>query len=73
MSYHYTNLGHQRPPSYADKDGYIPTDLAEWDSLNYDHGDSALFDEDGQLTEYGEWWRDEGFPDILAEAEAEAA
>jgi hypothetical protein len=70
MSYHYSNLGHQFKPAYADMDGYIPEELSEWNSLNYDHGGESLYDDDDQLTEYGEWWRDEGFPLKLAEAEA---
>ena len=77
MTYHKSNLG-----SFAslitDINGYVPTaDTGPWD-LTYDHGTEDTHDEDGELTEYGEWWEEERFPEIKADAikateEAESA
>ena len=67
--YHVTRLGKYGPQSCADMQGYIPeADDGPWD-LDYDHGMERTHDDDGTLTEYGEWWESDRWPEILAEAE----
>lgn len=77
MSFHKSNLGSFGGSLRADMDGYVPeaTD-GPWD-LNFDHGSERTHDSAGNLTEYGEWWEEEGFPEIrdaavAATTEAEA-
>ena len=68
MSYHVSNSGAYGAGLHTDIDGYIPdSDTGPWD-LRYDHGCEETHTADGTLTEYGEWWEDERFPEILAEA-----
>lgn len=74
MAYHKSNLGaFARAGLHADMDGYVPeaTD-GPWD-LHYDHGTERTHNPDGTLTEYGEWWREERWPEIVAEAVAATA
>lgn len=70
--FHRTNLGmYGNLPS--DMDGYVPEDQdGPWD-FNIDHGSERTHDENGELTEYGEWWENEGFPEWKAEAIASTA
>ena len=78
MSFHKSNLGAFGEGLPADMDGYVPeADDGPWD-LAVDHGAKATHNEDGSLTEYGEWWEEDGFPKWQAEAieatrQAEAA
>lgn len=46
----------------------MPTaETTAWE-LTYDHGTEQTHGDDGELTEYGQWWEDERFPEIQAEA-----
>jgi hypothetical protein len=78
MAFHKSNLGSFGDNLTTDINGYVPTaDTSAWE-LTYDHGGEQTHTSDGELTEYGEWWEDERFPEIKAEAmhateEAEAA
>lgn len=69
MAYHVSNLGAFGDESLADMNGYIPEDGdGPWD-FAVDHGGRETHDEDGDLTEYGEWWEEEGFPDWVEKCE----
>jgi hypothetical protein len=73
MSYHKSNLGSFGGNVPADIDGYVPdAKTGAWE-LHYDHGVEQTHNEDGSLTEYGEWWESEGFPDVQAAAIAATA
>jgi hypothetical protein len=68
MEFHKSNLGSFGENVPSDMDGYVPTaDTSPWE-LSYDHGSEYTHDEDGNLTEYGRWWKDERFPEIKADA-----
>jgi len=70
MAYHKSNLGSFGSTVQADMDGYVPTaETGPWE-LSYDHGSEVTHDAEGNLTEYGEWWEDERFPEIKDEAVA---
>ena len=67
MSYHISNLGIFGRGIQTDINGYVPTEeTGPWD-LTYDHSEDTHRD-DGALTEYGEWWEGERFPEIKAAA-----
>lgn len=67
---HKSNLGIFGDHLPSDIDGYVPTaECGPWE-LNYDHGSERTHDEAGELTAYGEWWRDDRWPEIVAEAVA---
>lgn len=68
MAFHRTNLGSFAGGIRADMSGYVPeaTD-GPWD-LSVDHGTERTHDADGELTEYGQWWEEEGYPEWQAEA-----
>ena len=69
MAFHKSNLGSFGfGDVQADMNGYVPTADTGAFELSYDHGTEDTHDADGNLTEYGEWWRDERFPEIKAEA-----
>lgn len=76
--YHVSNLGAFGPTDHTDIDGYVPDiDDGPWDMV-YDHGAETTHNADDTLTEYGEWWEEEGWPEkqreaIKATAEAEKA
>ncbi len=61
--FHESNMG-SYAPSVSDMDGYVPEadDDDPW-AFAIDHGDQETHDEDGELTEYGVWWEEEGFPE----------
>lgn len=64
MSFHKSNLGSFGENLQADINGYVPTaETGPWD-LDYDHGSERTHNADGSLTEYGEWWEQERFPEI---------
>ena len=68
MSFHVSNFGSFGNRLRTDMNGYVPTaDDGPWD-LDYDHAMEETHDEDGELTEYGEWWEYERFPEIVEEA-----
>jgi hypothetical protein len=68
MAFHKSNLGSFGEGLPADMNGYVPeADDGPWD-FAVDHGCESTHDEDGELTEYGEWWEEEGFPQWQADA-----
>jgi hypothetical protein len=71
--YHISNLGSFGGGITHDMDGYVPEQGDDPFAGAWDHGSESTHDEDGELTEYGEWWQDERFPEIVAEAEAATA
>lgn len=78
MAWHKSNLGMYGEGLPADMDGFIPQAGDEAFDLNVDHGAERTHGDDGELTEYGQWWEDEGFPEwqaaaIAATEKAEAA
>lgn len=75
MAFHKSRLGSFGEDVDADMNGYVPTaETGAWD-LSYDHGTERTHNDDGSLTEYGEWWEDERFTEIrdAAIAATEAA
>jgi hypothetical protein len=67
-AFHKSNLGSFGNNLTADINGYVPTaDTTAWE-LTYDHGGQDTHDDDGNLTEYGEWFEFERFPEIQSEA-----
>lgn len=70
--YHHSNYG-SFAPSTLDMDGYVPETGDDPFVGVWGHGGQATHDEDGELTEYGEWWVEEGFPEKVERAEAEKA
>lgn len=67
MTFHKSNLGSFAGNVRADINGYVPTaDTGPWE-LTYDHAEPT-HDAAGDLTEYGEWWADDRFPEIKADA-----
>lgn len=68
MSFHKSNLGSFGENLDADMNGYVPDAETGPFELSYDHGTERTHDDDGELTEYGEWWQDERFPEIQAAA-----
>jgi hypothetical protein len=68
MAFHKNNLGSFGGHVQADMNGYVPTADTGAFELSYDHGSEHTHGADGNLTEYGEWWQDERFPEIKAEA-----
>jgi hypothetical protein len=76
VAFHKSNLGSFGSNLPCDINGYVPeADDNPWGFV-IDHGSEATHDDDGNLTEYGEWWEDEGFPEwrdgaIRATEEAE--
>ncbi len=66
--FHKDNFGSFGENLPADINGYVSTaDTDPWD-LVYDHGTEKTHATDGTLTEYGEWWESEGFPELQEEA-----
>lgn len=62
--FHKSNLGRFGEGLRADMLGYVPeaTD-GPWD-LAVDHGTESTHDpETHELTDYGRWWEEEGFPE----------
>lgn len=63
MAFHKSNLCSFGEGLRADTNGYVPeANDGPWD-FAIDHGTGRTHDEDGELTEYGEWWEEEGFPE----------
>jgi len=68
MTFHKSNLGSFGNNVQADINGFVPTEeTGPWD-LSYDHGSEDTHDASGNLTEYGEWWEEERFPEIKMDA-----
>jgi hypothetical protein len=66
MSFHKSNMG-SYGPSTCDMQGYVPeADDGPWD-FEIDHAERT-HDEAGELTPYGEWWEEEGFPEWQSKA-----
>ena len=70
--YHKSNFGSFGAGLSSDMNGYVPVEGDDPFAGSWDHGSESTHDAAGALTEYGEWWADERFPEIVAEA-AEAA
>lgn len=69
MAFHKSNLGSFGANLQSDMDGYVPeADDDPW-QFSVDHAERT-HDESGELTEYGQWWEDEGFPEWRDEAVA---
>jgi len=67
--YHISNLGlNSNQCPHTDIEGYVPTEDDGPFDLTFDHGSESTHDEDGELTEYGQWWEDEGWPEKVAAA-----
>lgn len=66
--FHKSNYGSFGGGLPADMDGYVPEEGDDAFAGNWDHGGRATHHPDGTLTEYGEWWESEGFPDLLERA-----
>lgn len=72
MAFHATNMGAYAPAT-RDMNGYVPeADDGPWD-LAFDHGTERTHGEDGELTEYGEWWEEDGWPELRDRAVHETA
>ena len=69
--FHFSNFGCYAPAT-RDMDGYVPeaTDADPF-AFAIDHGTERTHDADGNLTEYGEWWAEEGFAEWRDKAVAE--
>ena len=68
MAFHKSNLGSFGDSLPCDMNGYVPEDGDDPWEFAIDHGCQATHDEDGELTDYGEWWEEEGFHDWVASA-----
>lgn len=68
MAFHISNLGAFGGGIPHDMNGYVPEAAAgPWD-FQVDHGTESTHDASGELTEYGEWWESEGFPEWRSRA-----
>jgi len=68
MAFHKTNRGIFGATLTSDINGFVPTEnTGAWD-LTYDHGTEQTHDENGNLTDYGDWWETERFPEIKTAA-----
>jgi hypothetical protein len=78
MAYHKTNLGSYGESLQADMNGYVPEAKdGPWD-FAVDHGTERTHNNDGTLTDYGQWWENEGFREwrdatVKASEKAQAA
>lgn len=70
MAFHKNNLGSFGSHIQADMHDYVPEANDGPFDLTYDHGTEQTHHDDGSLTEYGEWWVEERFPEIVAAAVA---
>ncbi len=73
MAFHISNFGSFGGGLQADMNGYVPEATDGPFDLAYDHGTERTHDAEGNLTEYGEWWVEERFPEIREEAIAATA
>lgn len=63
MAFHKSNLGRFGDGLRSDMNGFVPeANDGPWD-FAIDHGTERTHDEDGNLTDYGDWWEEEGFPE----------
>lgn len=66
--FHRSNYGSFGSGLPTDQNGYVPqASDGPWD-LHFDHGTERTHDEQGELTPYGEWWEEEGFPALVEQA-----
>jgi hypothetical protein len=70
MAFHKSNFGSFAGGLQVDVNGFVPEATDGPFDLVFDHGMERTHNDDGSLTEYGEWWTEEQFPDILAAAVA---
>lgn len=69
MPFHKSNYGAFGANLPADMDGYVPEPGDNPFRGKWDHGSERTHDENGELTEYGQWWEEEGFPELLERVE----
>jgi hypothetical protein len=68
MAFHKSNYGSFGGSLPCDVHGFVPEARdGPWD-LDFDHGSQRTHEDDGSLTEYGEWWKEEGFPELKERA-----
>lgn len=66
--FHHSNLGSFGSGLPHDMNGFVPeAEDGPWD-FAIDHGCQETHDDDDNLTEYGQWWEEDGFPEWQAEA-----
>jgi hypothetical protein len=60
--FHTSNMGSHGERLPCDLNGFVPeaSDDDPW-AFTIDHGSERTHEDDGNLTEYGEWWEEEGF------------
>ena len=68
MAFHKSNFGAFGGGLHADMNGYVPEEDDGPFDLSYDHGSERTHNDDGTLTEYGEWWVEDRWPEIVADA-----
>lgn len=68
MAFHKSNFG-SFGHGVCDMNGYVP-EATDTDPFAFaiDHGTERTHNADGSLTEYGEWWAEEGFAEWKARA-----
>ena len=67
--FHKSNLGCFGVSLPSDRDGYVPEEHDDAFAGNWDH-EEETHDDDEELTEYGEYWQDVGFPKIVERAKS---
>jgi hypothetical protein len=70
MSFHVSNFGAAGKclAAFADLRGMVPEHGDGAWTLSYDHGAESTHSDNGELTDYGEWWEADRWPEIVAEA-----
>jgi hypothetical protein len=68
MTYHKSNLGSNGLRIISDIHGFVPTESTDVWELEFDHGGQSTHDCDGELTGYGEWFEEDRWPEIKAQA-----
>jgi hypothetical protein len=63
--FHKSNYGTFGSNLPCDMNGYVPERNDSPFRGAWDHGTERTHDDGGELTEYGQWWEDEGFPELL--------
>lgn len=69
MAFHKSNYGAFAGEFIADMNGYVPEQGDSPFAGAWDHGTERTHDDTGELTEYGQWWAEERFPEIVRENE----
>jgi hypothetical protein len=66
--FHFSLLGSFGERLTRDLDGYVPSEGDGPFEFRIDHGDDQTHDANGDLTDYGRWWVESGFPAWKREA-----